>query len=751
MLDRIRSKFEAGKVAKWCVILAAMLFLNNAGADKEPFAAALYFALLLSGEGVFVCSLVYGLSFALSFSPPLLVAVGANILVLAAIYGTFGRKKKLGLPSVVFLPASLIPYVLIKGGASSYAGAGVTVIVITLLAVAFYPGVTAAERKGFRKPEAAEIFSLALLYVCVFLGGVKYMGQDAYKALAVFALAVAATVFSGAESMLFSFVFALPVVLNYNSAAAFAPYLVFGAVAFIFSKHHRLVFVGAMMAAELICAYVFRLYPDYGYVELIWFSGAMLAFAPIPKNLFDRAASSLAVAADKPLSRYEINRSRALISNRLYEISGTFREIAELFTAISETEDPFVYEKAIIEEVRGICADCSYSAKCRAASFPKREELSRLIAIARGKGRISAVDLPKSFSQKCSQTGKILYAINKYVGAYGAEADRRKVINDTRAVVSVQAEGVASAMKSLARAFAKSLSFEPVKERKLCSFLLKKGVNAQEVMIFGTGEETEVHVTVTESVLERKALSAVNEFFKAKFAVTEKYDLPGGRVVITFEKACRYDCVFGVATLKKDGADACGDTHSLIKLMRNKFILALSDGMGSGETAKATSSASLSLVESLYRAGLPDGAALDTVNKLLSFVGEDNFAALDLAYINLEGLSCDFIKLGAPYGFILSRGVVKTIEGSSLPMGILGELKPAVCSESISAGDVILFMSDGITDAFGSATDFADFLSAAASSNPQKLADKILSEAFALYGNKANDDMTVVACKIFAA
>ena len=192
-----------------------------------------------------------------------------------------------------------------------------------------------------------------------------------------------------------------------------------------------------MLAAELVCAYVLRLYPDYGYVQIIWFAGAMLAFAPIPENLFERASSFLSLASDKPLSRYGINRTRALVSGRLYEISGTFREIADLFNTISEAENPFLYEDAIMAGVRDLCADCSYSAKCRASSFPKKEEVKRLISIARGKGRISAVDLPKSFAQKCSQNGKVIYVINKYVGEYGAEADKRKVINETRAVVSL--------------------------------------------------------------------------------------------------------------------------------------------------------------------------------------------------------------------------------------------------------------------------------------------------------------------------
>jgi stage II sporulation protein E len=302
----------------------------------------------------------------------------------------------------------------------------------------------------------------------------------------------------------------------------------------------------------------------------------------------------------------------------------------------------------------------------------------------------------------------------------------------------------------MAKTLAKDLSYRTDKERKLSGFLLKKGVNVQEVMIFGEGEGMEIHLTVISQGEDERIRPAVNEFFKARFNITERFDLKGNRVTLVLERACRYDCIFGVSSVKKNGEEACGDTHSLIKIDRNKFMLALSDGMGSGEMARVTSEASLSLIECFYRAGLPGEVSLSTVNKLLSFTGEDNFAALDLGVINLESLTCDFIKLGAPYGFVVSKGTVKMIEGSSLPMGILSELKPSVCSEQLAPGDVILFLSDGVTDAFGSATDFADYLAAASVINPQKLADKILDEALALYGNTAEDDMTVVACKIFA-
>ncbi|MBQ9709783.1 MAG: SpoIIE family protein phosphatase [Clostridia bacterium] len=750
MFKKLKRKFEAGKVLSVAVAFFAMVFLNNAGARGEPFSAALYFALLYSGAGVITYSMAYTASFLFTFSwDRLLCAIIANA-VFCVIYGLFGRKKRLGLPSIIFLPTALIPYVLI-GDKGEYGRRLIVVAVITVLSIGMLSGIRAVVKRAFRRPERSEILSLALVFVVTFTGGIKYMGTNGYKAVAVLCLAFFSALLSGEEGCFFSLVLAIPHAIYLKSVEILAPYLALGTVAFFFSRVPRPLYAVMMISVELTSAYLIGWYGDYGYVELIYFCSAILLFALIPQGVFKMCEKKLALSADKPLPRYEINRTRNAVSGRLYEISGTFREISELFSSISKRSNPFLYEDAIIEEVGKICDGCSFCNKCKATGFPDREELIRLIAIGKGKGRLTTVDLPKRFAQKCAQAGKIVYSINKYVGLYSSEMEKQKATEQTRQLVGLQADGVASALKGIAKTLSKNLSYQTDKEKKLGGFLLKKGVNVQEVMIFGEGDGVEIHLTVASSSPEERLLPAINEHFKAKHSVVEKLTVSGGKEVFVIERACPYDCIFGVAGMKKNGEADCGDTHSLIKISRNRFMLALSDGMGSGESARVTSKTALSLIECFYRAGIPPEVSLSTVNRLLSFAGEDNFAALDLGVINLDSLSCEFIKLGAPYGFIVSKDSVRLIEGSSLPMGILNELKPSVCTEQISPGDVILFLSDGVTDAFGSATDLADFLSAASITNPQRLADKILQEAFMLYGNKAGDDMTVVACKIFAA
>ena len=120
-----------------------------------------------------------------------------------------------------------------------------------------------------------------------------------------------------------------------------------------------------------------------------------------------------------------------------------------------------------------------------------------------------------------------------------------------------------------------------------------------------------------------------------------------------------------------------------------------------------------------------------------------------MTFIDLFNSKADFVKIGSPYSFIITRDTVKIIEGNSLPLGILEEMQPTVCSANLNAGDVIVFVSDGITDAFESSSDLIDFLSSQNALNPKTLADNVLERALYLTQGIAKDDMTVFCVRIF--
>ena len=222
-----------------------------------------------------------------------------------------------------------------------------------------------------------------------------------------------------------------------------------------------------------------------------------------------------------------------------------------------------------------------------------------------------------------------------------------------------------------------------------------------------------------------------------RVTVAAKHALSAGKNCWLLRRLPRFDAAFGIASATKAGETASGDTCSVIRIDERTFLCALSDGMGSGEQARRISDCAVSLIESFYRAGMAGETVLSTVNRLLSFNREESFACIDMATVNLDTGRADIIKIGSPLGFLLADDSIEILESNSLPLGVLEGVRPTALQRSLSDGNVLLLISDGITAAFGSSTDIADFLARARTDNPQTLADGLLAAALSKTGGIA--------------
>ena len=137
------------------------------------------------------------------------------------------------------------------------------------------------------------------------------------------------------------------------------------------------------------------------------------------------------------------------------------------------------------------------------------------------------------------------------------------------------------------------------------------------------------------------------------------------------------------------------------------------------------------------------------MNRLLSFNKEESFACVDIAAVDLDSGTADIVKIGSPLGFVLTTDKIEILESGSLPLGILDGVRPTAVQKQLDDGDTLLFISDGITSAFGSSADLAEFLSTLSPLNPQSLTDSLLQGALERTDGKAEDDMTAVATRLF--
>ena len=194
-----------------------------------------------------------------------------------------------------------------------------------------------------------------------------------------------------------------------------------------------------------------------------------------------------------------------------------------------------------------------------------------------------------------------------------------------------------------------------------------------------------------------------------------------------------------------------GDAVLTRELPGGQALLALSDGMGHGAGAQEESKKTLELLSLCLEAGYSRSQAMSVVNgAMLSATGGEKFATVDLCLLNLWTGESVMNKLGACASYILQGQKMHTVEGAALPLGIIEHAVPMEHSFTLGEGDMLLLVSDGITDAFRQEEDFSRILHQNRGQPPQRIADALLREAIMQQDGLPTDDMTVLCAKITA-
>ncbi len=213
----------------------------------------------------------------------------------------------------------------------------------------------------------------------------------------------------------------------------------------------------------------------------------------------------------------------------------------------------------------------------------------------------------------------------------------------------------------------------------------------------------------------------------------------------------KYSVKVGVSGYAKERS-VSGDSYICADLKEGEYMIALSDGMGKGESASRESALTITSLYNLMKAGFDVELALKTINSLLLFKStEEIFSTVDLGLFNRVTGKMKFFKIGAAATFIKRGGKVETIKVSALPMGIVDSIRINHIEIQARKGDEIIIVSDGITEADrsdGQMEWIRETIENIRSRDPQTMSDLIINKAVERYGLKEKDDMTVITAII---
>ena len=213
----------------------------------------------------------------------------------------------------------------------------------------------------------------------------------------------------------------------------------------------------------------------------------------------------------------------------------------------------------------------------------------------------------------------------------------------------------------------------------------------------------------------------------------------------------KFVMAIGNSEITKSNSDISGDSFLSVKLKDGKYLVALSDGMGSGEDARQSSNKALKMLENLLLSGFDKKTSLELINSSLINQNEEIFATLDIAIIDLYKGNIEFIKSGACPTYIKKGDKVQILKANSLPAGIVPNAGLQVYDRDVDSGEILLMCTDGVLD---SNVEYKNkelwlryVLEDIETTNTKKIADLVLNEAIDNCYGVAKDDMSVLVCR----
>ncbi len=530
--------------------------------------------------------------------------------------------------------------------------------------------------------------------------------------------------------------------LGLNADVALAPaFMAFVLTAVAFSRLPRVVYAVTAIGVYAAVAVLFFTEPIIiGWNALMMTAGA-LPFFILPRRAVRKVGAYFDFDGSARLAvRHYINRTKADAGNRMLAVSSVFDETARLMNAFSAPVPDYCAVGAALAD--RVCPYCQKYGDC---DREKATAAFTALAERAHAGRAILSDLPQFFTESCARTVDVINAADAVTDGARERARERESENKAKAIVTERLTAIKDVLEELGKSQALPVGFDGIAEDKIVAELNGNGVECAEAFCTREGVTAVVR---TQSASREKIRRAVSACLKRDYEVTavDKTQAAGWSVA-TLKKRPAYEAVYARAGLGKNGIS--GDSYTFERI-GDKFLAALLDGMGSGAQASESSGAAVELISCFYRAGFDSQSVLAGVNRFLKLPATENYSAADVVVCDLDNATTDIIKIGSPPCYIKTTDTVLKIEGSSLPIGVLDEMRPFVTTKRMYPNQMLIMVTDGVSDCFAG-DELPEFINGLSAFNPEKTVNAILTRALALSGGTPKDDMTAIAFRLFDA
>lgn len=548
-------------------------------------------------------------------------------------------------------------------------------------------------------------------------------------------------------------------VTSYDTQEAIGIFGVSGIASGLFKNTNRALNCVSWMTSVIVLSFYFN-----GLSEPSIFIESAIAcviFLLIPKKLINKISDKW----NGSIQIHNLNMSygqkiRKVISSNLKNYSDTFENLAITYGKAYERKEAIEEgdtDEIILKIKARICDHCDFNNICWQEGNIKTKSIMNEIIYRADKGyKMDREAINRKLGFDCEHLDKMIFYTQSIVQLFGISYKWQRKLEGSREITATQFKGIAKSINNLIKEINEEHLFDMELEKQIYIEAKNSNIPVNYVTVI-EGKRTH-HIVIELEEIKASDCSILEKIVSKElgypYSIT-KYN-PHNNIdqksTLIFKKRPKYKVLTSASKYAKE-MNVCGDSYICVDLKENEYMIALSDGMGSGERAARESMLTINTLYHLLEAGFEKELALKTMNSMLLLKSaEEIFSTVDITIIDLDSGNASFYKIGAAAAFIKrAHGDVEIIKYSALPIGIMDKIKIEEIETIVHPGDILIMVSDGILDAYeeNEKLDWLkDIINEINSKDPQTISDLILNKAINQYGEREKDDMTVIVAKL---
>ncbi len=285
-------------------------------------------------------------------------------------------------------------------------------------------------------------------------------------------------------------------------------------------------------------------------------------------------------------------------------------------------------------------------------------------------------------------------------------------------------------------------------EETLIAELDKVGIMAFEISVIESSHgKMEVYLGTSKGTEVGKIENVLESVVETPMG----YECDSANGLMKFVSRAKFTADIAIRQISRDFSEVSGDSIDTFVTEDYKQYVILSDGMGSGKRAMFESHITLKLLREFLQSGFGVKTSIDMINSALCLkLDYECFSTVDLLCIDLMTGICEFFKIGGSESIVLHGPNVETVFSVSLPVGMLPDIKVQGQAKRLDDGDIIIMMSDGISEAgFGTVrTDWLKKEIKMPFDTMDEMSQSVIENAVKKSRDAVIDDMTVATIRL---